>query len=240
MHVVASGGVQPHALLDPEGAPLLDLAENPALPSGSSTAATTGAPDGSRSAPFRSVAAARDALREMQLPPGGVEVHLHSGTHAPFGLEGRADSGREDAPIVYTAAPGENAVVSGGVVIPGETFKAWSKGPPGVLRADLSALGVTRELLGGMQTASMKCVGDCQHDKSELYLDGQAMTLARYPNKNAAGAWQFLKADLGGSFGRISAKTGGPWFLMKAGPNATRIAAWADREQDQHNAWLHG
>ena len=103
--------------------------------------------DGSRSAPFRSVAAARDAVREMQtLPAGGLEVHLHGGTHAPFGL-GPADSGRAGAPVVYMAAPGEHALVSGGVPVPGDAFKPWSDGPPGVLRADLSALGVTKELL---------------------------------------------------------------------------------------------
>ena len=80
---------------------------------------------------------------------------------------------------MYMAAPGEHALVSGGVPVPGDAFKPWSDGPPGVLRADLSALGVTKELLGGMQTAKMACVGDCQHDKSELFLDGEAMTLAR-------------------------------------------------------------
>eukprot|EP01043_Picozoa_sp_COSAG02_P027177 COSAG02_NODE_1590_length_11791_cov_24.350239_2_plen_574_part_00 len=233
----ATTGVHVLHVVAPDGLP---AAENPRALSDHDPAAAVGDADGSRSAPFHSVAAARDALREMRpLPPGGVEVHLHGGTHAPFGLNGTTDSGRADAPIVYTAAPGENALVSGGVPIPGKAFKAWSKGT-GVLRADLSALGVTRELLGGMQTASMKCVGDCQHDKSELFLDGEAMTLARYPNKNVAGGWEFLKADLGGTFGRISANTGGPWFLMKAGPNATRIAGWADSEQDQHSGWLHG
>ena len=195
--------------------------------------------DGSAALPFHSVAAARDALRTLQpLAPGGAEVVLHSGTHAPFELRGADDSGRPDAPIVYRAALGEAASVSGGLRIPGSAFAPWDGPHEGVLRADLSALGVTRDVLGSMRTDSMRCVGDCQHDKSELFLGGAAMTLARFPNKNAAGGWEYLKADLAGEFGRISANTGGPWFLMRAGANATRIASWA--EDDRASGWLHG
>jgi hypothetical protein len=185
------------------------------------------AADGSATAPFRTVAAARDALRSLQpLPAGGAEVLLHGGTHAPFELAGPADSGRPDAPIVYAAAPGERALVSGGLLLPGSAFAPWSGGAPGVLRADLSTLGLSSAMLGGMRTpaGTMKCVGDCQHDKSELYLGGVTMTLARYPNKDPGGGWHFLKADRGGTFGRISAETGGPWFLMAAGVGLYPIA----------------
>lgn len=192
--------------------------------------------DGSELHPFRSVSAARDALRSMQpLPIGGATVLLHAGVHAGFAL-GPADAGRAGSPVTYIAAPGEDATVSGGVSLPGKAFKPWSGGSPGVLQADLSKFGITAEMLGGMRTDSMTCVGDCQHNKSDLFLGGQGMTLARYPNKAADGAWRFLFAELGGggSFGRFS--TSGPWFLM-SGVNASRIESWAAKD---HDAWLHG
>ena len=125
---------------------------------------------------FPSVAAARDALRAMQpLPEGGATVLLHGGTHPPFALSA-ADSGRDGAPIVYATAAGERSVVSGGVAVPGSLFKPWTT-RPGALKADLSHL-VTAADLGGMRTdSSMGCVGDCQHDKAELFLGGESMTL---------------------------------------------------------------
>ena len=184
---------------------------------------------------FPSVAAARDALRAMQpLPEGGATVLLHGGTHPPFAL-GAADSGRDGAPIVYAAAAGEPSVVSGGVGVPGSLFKPWTT--PGVLKADLSHL-VTAADLGGMHTdSSMGCVGDCQHDKAELFLGGESMTLSRYPNKGSDGGWRFLHADKAGKFGRVSSDPGGPWFLMRPGANASRIAGWAEKDPD---AYLHG
>ena len=55
--------------------------------------------------------------------------------------------------------------------------------------ADLGRLGVTAAQLGAMRTPKMGCISDCQHDKAELYLGDQAMTLAHYPNKGADGSW---------------------------------------------------
>ena len=182
--------------------------------------AASATPDGSRAAPYQSVGAARDALRRHTaaaggLPDGGATVLLHAGHHAPFALNGPLDSGRPDAPIVYAAAPGERAVVSGGVSLPQSAFEAWASGPAGALVADLGQLGVTSSQLGAMRTPKMGCISDCQHDKAELYLGSQAMTLARYPNKAADGSWQFLHAEVG---------SGSTWFLMNASdPTAARI-----------------
>eukprot|EP01052_Picozoa_sp_SAG31_P016628 SAG31_NODE_1107_length_9877_cov_4.000102_12_plen_447_part_00 len=251
--------------------------------------------DGSATRPFRSVAAARDALRSLQpLPHGGALVLLHEGMHAPFVLQGKRpklcrgyspqfraadriarqllcsnaqwagsiDSGRPEAPIVYAAAPGEHAMVSGARPIPPSAFKRWGGGS-GLLRADLAPLGFTKSDLGGMQypaSDGTMSFGSCQHDKAELFWGGDAMTLARFPNKAADGTWQFLHADLAGT-------PGGTWFLMKDGPNATKIQKWCAvpdsnlghqlptisnssgvpvlnsghrRAAGEKNAWLHG
>ena len=197
--------------------------------------------DGSKDAPFDSVSAARNALRALQpLPPGGAKVILHGGTHKPFLLDPALDSGTINASIVYEGSidDRERAVVSGGLPVPRSAFKPQTSGPPGVLKADLSALGVTVDMLGSMETAQMTCVGSCQHDKADLYLNNKPMTLARFPNKAEDGSWRFLKADVAGKFGRNTPNPGGAWFLMDAGENASRVEKWT--KEDPGTAWLHG
>ena len=83
---------------------------------------------------FASVAEARDYLRAVELPTGGATVVLHAGYHQPFALSAD-DSGTPDAPITYTSAAGERAVVSGGISLPGSAFEEWAD-RPGVLRAN--------------------------------------------------------------------------------------------------------
>lgn len=199
------------------------------------------AADGSESAPYKSVSAARDALRELQpLVPGGATVLLHEGTHRPFELAGKIDSGRPGAPIVYAGAPGERAVVSGAVQVPASAFKPWRTDRKNIVVADLAALGITTGDLGSMQyptTEGNMNFGSCQHDKAELFFGGKAMTLARYPNVAADGSWRFLYADEAAQFGSGSQR-GGAWWLMKQGPNATKIRTWAT--EDQASSWLHG
>jgi hypothetical protein len=181
---------------------------------------------------YRSVTAARDALRAMQpLPPGGAKVVLHEGYHRPFALT-TLDSGRPDAQITYVGR--EGAVVSGGLPLPPSAFQPWRAGPAGALQADLGKLGVTTAQLGSMRTAKMGCISDCQHDKAELFLGEQAMTLARYPNKAHNGSWQFLRAAVGGTQGSKNS-----WFLMNAtSSDGVRIHSWASTSN--RTAWLHG
>jgi hypothetical protein len=181
---------------------------------------------------YSSVAAARDALRQLQpLPPGGATVVLHEGSHSPFALTA-LDSGRPDAPITYVGR--EGAVVSGGLPLPPSAFRPWNGGPSGALQADLGKLGVTTAQLGSMRTAKMGCISDCQHDKAELFLGEQSMTLARYPNKEENGAWKFLQAAVGGAQGAKNS-----WFLMNATDSVgLKIRSWASSTNG--TAWLHG
>ena len=78
--------------------------------------------------PFATVEKARDAIRELKvesgLPNGGVTVYIRGGTYQlTESLEfTEEDSGTEAAPIVYQEYPGEHAVLSGGVSIPGKSF----------------------------------------------------------------------------------------------------------------------
>ena len=69
--------------------------------------------------PFATVARAQEAVRALlaTLPqPRSVHVVLRGGTYyLKDALEfGPADSGTPGAPVVYTAAPGEKVIISGG------------------------------------------------------------------------------------------------------------------------------
>lgn len=82
---------------------------------------------GTRSSPYTSLTAARNAIRpELATMRSDIDVELESGTYVltqPFTLAA-ADSGRNGHQVVYEAAPGAHPVVSGGQRITG-----WHRQP---------------------------------------------------------------------------------------------------------------
>jgi Right handed beta helix region len=69
--------------------------------------------------PFATVVRARDAVRSLEQTwrePRPVRIVLRGGTfHLDSTLEfGPEDSGSQEAPVIYTAAPGETVILSGG------------------------------------------------------------------------------------------------------------------------------
>ena len=95
--------------------------------------------DGSAARPLMSVHAARDQLRTIRAArglPDGARVVLHAGTHAPFALDAKLDSGALGARIVYEGMDG--AVVSGGIEVPAQHFS------PGTLSVERRAVSVER------------------------------------------------------------------------------------------------
>ena len=107
--------------------------------------------------------------------------------------------------------------------MPASAFSHVGAGP--LVRADLFAHGVSKDDLGTMMTGGG--VGDCQHNKTDLF-GGKRMTLARWPNIDAGtGAWRFANIDgVDGATLRIS---------TTAQPATARLAAWA-----ADNPWVHG
>jgi hypothetical protein len=75
---------------------------------------------GTAEASFATLQRARDEIRRLR-PAAGATVFLHSGTyHLASALDlTQEDSGTEQAPITYRAAPGEKPVLSGGLPITG-------------------------------------------------------------------------------------------------------------------------
>jgi hypothetical protein len=170
--------------------------------------ATTARADGSVHAPFRSVVAARDAVRRMQpLPTGGVHVVLHGGTHAAFTLE-EVDSGHcADAPVVYRAAAGEQPVISAGFRVPASAVHSVPHPKrPGehVQHVALSTLGFATDDYGSLSGDTdsgpdtnplTPGVNGCANQKMEAHLGDVPLQLARYPNPFSNGTWRWMYVD---------------------------------------------
>jgi membrane-associated protease RseP (regulator of RpoE activity) len=150
------------------GLPLsLDAADLFVSPSGNDTQA------GTRTAPFQTPAAARDAARRFA-GKESITVHLADGVYyLPETLVlTPADSGSEKCPIIYQAENEGKAVLSGGLKLD----LKWETHGDGILKAATPA-GLSID---------------------QLFIDGKRQRMARYPNYDAdkpTAAWQGFAAD---------------------------------------------
>jgi len=159
--------------------------------------------DGSRRSPFPTIEAARDHLRALRSSPGRngsdrYRVVIGAGTYPPLQLE-RQDSGTPGHPIIYEADPSDGpAIVSGGLQVPRSAFQPWA-GHPGVVKADVSSLGVDY----GSVNAGGGCGGNCSgFAKAGLVFANRSMVLARWPNVDAVtGRYVWERITIGGSNG---------------------------------------
>ena len=185
--------------------------------------------DGSSLRPFRSLsAAARHIVRHRHPSGSRRNVWIQPGTYAPLSLDHPALSG-----VSWRGAPGAaKPVVSGAIQVPSERFKPWSA-VDGAFVASLEGLGA--DDLGGMKN-SFDGVTDCNHDKVALVFDNQPMTLARWPNLNADGSYQFQHASVGG-WSPAQNFT----ISLDDVPDASRMLGW-QREVDDpsRHPYLHG
>ncbi len=157
-------------------------------PNGSDTNA------GTQSSPFKTIDRAKEAVRQLKasegLPFGGVGINLMEGNHSidkTITLTNE-DSGSISSPVIYKSCAGGNAVITGDYSLPANAFTAvtdsevLSKIPPNarnsVLQLDLKSLGFYdyTELTYEMQNNSIL------PSPSNLYVDNELQTLARYPN----------------------------------------------------------
>jgi uncharacterized protein YjdB len=157
---------------------------------------------GAIGAPLASLEGARDRIRQLKdgvgLPEGGLTVYLREGEYlrdASFEI-GEVDSGTVDAPITYRSYPGETATLTGGRDLSRDDFApvddaavtdrivdAAARGR--VLEIDLQAQGITD--YGQLSRHGYWKANDVSTTPPmELFIDGQGMTLARWPNADAA------------------------------------------------------
>ncbi len=156
----------------------------------------SGAAPGTAQAPFATLEQARDALRRLRregkLAEDGALVIVRGGRYRvrqPFLLTAE-DSGEATAPIRYCRAKGETPVFSGGIRL--EDFEPVrdaailarlpEEARDKVVQVDLARYGVG-ELkplrLGGFAGG----LGFKTHPVMELFFNGEAMPLSRWPNK---------------------------------------------------------
>jgi hypothetical protein len=154
---------------------------------------------GSIDAPLRTLEGARDAIRALTsssgLPEGGVTVSLREGVYPraeAFEL-GADDSGTADAPITYRSYPGETVTLTGGVQLDSAGFEPVAdeavltrivdeSARGRVIGIDLAAAGITD--YGQLSRHGYWKANDVSSvPPMELYVGGEGMTLARWPNE---------------------------------------------------------
>jgi hypothetical protein len=176
------------------------------LPAANYFVATNGddANPGSKARPFATLERARDEVRALsaakQYPGEGVTVWLRGGVYQrnrSFDLDAR-DSGKASAPVVYAASAGETVRLVGGRTIPASAFRRVNDrtlldrvvshaARRHLLQVDLKGLGITD--YGELRPMHAVDFGSNTHYLSaplELFIDGRAATLARWPNRNDA------------------------------------------------------
>ncbi|WP_054023594.1 right-handed parallel beta-helix repeat-containing protein [Bacillus sp. FJAT-28004] len=151
---------------------------------------------GTEEAPFRTLEAARDAIRQLRsgsgLPKGGVKVYIRGGEYnidKTFLLETQ-DSGEPGKPIVYSAFPGEKVQLMGGANLPANLFapvtdegirqRLPAESRDAIVQLHLPDLGITE--YGQIRQGGFGPFKNIVNP--ELFFNQQSMQLSRYPNSD--------------------------------------------------------
>lgn len=176
--------------------------------------------------PFATLARARDAVRQAD-KSSGAEVILRGGLYEvkePLVL-GAEDSGAENARVVWRAADGEEARLTGGVVVPAfapvtdaavlDRLEESARGA--VVQADLKALGITD-------------FGTPEGGGAFLYFKGLPMTLSRWPNDGFVNMVDVIGGDTFEIRGNVQDRIG-RWVYEGDRPSRWLV---------ENDAWVHG
>ncbi|NQU22713.1 MAG: right-handed parallel beta-helix repeat-containing protein [Candidatus Nealsonbacteria bacterium] len=241
-------GLSPQWARAADGPGRVQLPERPA-PAVTLFVAVNGEDDnpGTRQRPFGSLRRARDEIRKLKgrgLPDGGVAVLVGGGRYrvAETFTLGKEDSGTKSAPIVYRARDGQTPTFSGGVRLTGfvpvanaDVLARLPQEARGkVVQTDLKAHGVENLeplRLGGFASGR----GFKTHPAMELFCDGRAMRLARWPNDGYVRVVDVVQPDGHKIHGREGSKTGR--FLY----DGDRPKRWThDRDVLLYGYWFFG
>jgi hypothetical protein len=206
------------------------------------TAGSDGAGAGTAASPWATLRRAQAAVRPA---PAGATVFIRGdcrpvdasgafdGTAALLTL-GAADSGAPGAPVTWAAWPGAPAPprLLGGVAIPASAWApAGAAAPtPGTLKADLGAAGVN-VAQWGLGSLAGGGLGQCVDTMAELFVNGAPQYLARFPNVDPDGTWEWLGID------RVADKEN-TFFVNSSG--AAHALQWPTATTPGDSAWVHG
>lgn len=198
---------------------------------------------GTQQQPFATLERARDEIRVIKtrdgLMKGSVAVIVQGGDYKVtrgFTLSAE-DSGTDKAPIVYRAADGQTPRFTGGIRLSGfqpvrdaavlARLPEEARGK--ILQVDLKSYGLTKLKplkLGGFASGS----GFKTYPAMELFFDGKAMPIARWPNEGFVHVADVSVKDGHKIHGRVGSKVG---QLLYEGQRPRR---W----KDENNAMLYG
>ena len=153
--------------------------------------------DGSKDAPFGSLEAVRDYLRENRSTELPTTVYLRGGTYVlnkTFELT-EADGGTEELPVTWRAYPGEAVTITGSAGASLSAFEPVSGEMKDKLSPDAQEHVVVASLsdLGlGTINVGLSDINFCI-DAPLFSLDGQHMRLTRYPNSNLTEDWMHVE-----------------------------------------------
>ncbi|MGN7356254.1 X2-like carbohydrate binding domain-containing protein [Paenibacillus sp. SAF-054] len=158
--------------------------------------------DGSLKKPFATLEKARNAIRAMKkegaLPAGGATVLIRGGEYRfteTFQLN-EEDSGTVESPVTYEAYPGEKVTFTGGITLDPSAFHAVSDSET-LARIPQEAQGKVRQLdLKTLGITDYGMLGNILKVAPELFVSGNVMNLARWPNNGFATVGDVIdKAD---------------------------------------------
>jgi hypothetical protein len=144
---------------------------------------------GTKQAPLQSLEGARDRLRTIRKPGQPATVHVGGGTYGLLkSLELTSeDGGTVDAPVVYTADPGQSPLFSGS-----RKIKDWK-----VLRDQKALTRLPASVHGKVYVADLNQAGITDFGdatdlglRPELVCNKKLQTLARWPNTGLTTAGQ--------------------------------------------------
>lgn len=184
---------------------------------------------GTKEKPLATLKGAQDRLRSMKnvaVPPKKVIIHQGVYDLTKSLVFDENDAGSEDNPAIWTAAPGEKVQITGGKSINGNHFKPTrnknilvrlsSAAQKAVLEINLKKEGINHFGAFKQYGHGLPVIPS----SIELFINGEPMTLARYPNK---GAIKIGKVKDMGSVPRIGDKS-----------NRGAVFAYTD---DRHKKW---
>jgi len=181
---------------------------------------------GTRTQPFKTLEAARDAVRKSDRRQKAT-VWLRAGVHerrSPFNLTAE-DSGSPEKPVVYRAWPGEEVRMVGGITVTG-----WKPVTDEAVRGRLAPGARDSVLQVDLKALGLKDYGRVKGGGLELFFDDRPMTLARWPNEGFVKIVGLVEPGTVNVRGTKGSKTGK--FIYEG----DRPKRWVQ----ENDVWVHG